>query len=100
MRLFLCRHGQTEHNCTDTIQGQSESKLTDKGLKQAEALGKRLRSEDVDFLYSSSMPRAVKTARNSWKFRQENCNINLFSWSEERGWMIEYLNKTVHLEDL
>jgi len=198
VEVFLCRHGETEHNCTDTIQGQSKSEMTQKGIEQAEKLRERFEDENIDSFYSSSMHRARKTAeivadpheadisfskklkeicraefegesfeelieeiessdtedhlwkpeggenlkelkeratsflgqltenhgdetilvvshsgtisaalvglishsaRESWRIRQENCCVNKVSWSKDRGWMIDSVNETWHLED-
>lgn len=60
--LYLVRHGETAHNLSGRIQGQSDSPLTDLGRAQAEALAKRLRSERFDAAYTSDLGRARNTA--------------------------------------
>ena len=63
MELFLCRNGQTEHNDKGIVQGQMESKINRKGKEQAKKLRDRLAEEDISKIYSSSMTRAIETAK-------------------------------------
>lgn len=63
VRLLLCRHGQTEWNVAHRFQGQSNSDLTPLGKRQAVRLGERLDGINIDAVYSSSLPRALDTAR-------------------------------------
>jgi len=61
-RLILIRHAQAEGNVTRRFHGWTDSGITDIGHKQAERTAERLRDVPIDFLYSSSMKRAVQTA--------------------------------------
>ena len=60
--LYLTRHGQTLWNLEKRLQGRKNSPLTELGLLQAQALGRRLRDLPLDALWSSSAPRALQTA--------------------------------------
>ncbi|MBO9597229.1 MAG: histidine phosphatase family protein [Cohnella sp.] len=60
--IYIARHGQTEWNTRRKFQGHNDSPLTELGVKQAEWLGDSLRREVFDLIYSSSSPRAVRTA--------------------------------------
>jgi len=62
VKLFLSRHAETEHTREGIVQGHSNSKLSEKGLKQAEALAKEFSQREIDAVYSSDMKRAAKTA--------------------------------------
>ena len=62
MELFLCRHGQTEHNNKGKVQGQMESNINEKGKEQAKKLRDRFAEDDISKVYSSSMTRAIETA--------------------------------------
>ena len=42
MTIFLVRHGETEWNRARRYQGWSDSPLTERGIAQAEAIGRRL----------------------------------------------------------
>jgi 2,3-bisphosphoglycerate-dependent phosphoglycerate mutase len=61
-RVIIVRHGQTQWNLKLIRQGHLDSPLTDRGITQAKALGKRLAHEEFTALYSSDLGRAVQTA--------------------------------------
>jgi probable phosphoglycerate mutase len=61
--LIIVRHGETEWNIAGIRQGHLDSKLTEKGVAQAKALGQRLGRERFSALYSSDLGRAIQTAR-------------------------------------
>lgn len=62
MRLFLIRHGETEHNRLKILQGYDEVPLNDVGIRQATLLGQRLADTPPDHIYSSDLRRTVMTA--------------------------------------
>jgi phosphoserine phosphatase len=62
MRLILVRHGESEWNRTGRYQGQQDAPLSDLGLRQADALAERLRTERLDAIYTSPLQRARRTA--------------------------------------
>lgn len=61
--IYLVRHGETEANVTNTLQGQSDVPLNAKGVEQARLVGRRLRSKPFDVIWSSDLSRAAVTAR-------------------------------------
>lgn len=63
--LLLCRHGQSEWNVQQRIQGQAPDAggLTPQGRQQAQLLGRRLHGMGVQALYSSDLLRALETAQ-------------------------------------
>jgi probable phosphoglycerate mutase len=61
--VTLIRHGETEWNLSGRWQGHADSPLSKRGIAQAEALGKRVKPGDFDFLYSSDLQRAMHTSR-------------------------------------
>lgn len=61
-RIFLIRHGQSEWNHLNKIQGQKNTLLTELGKKQALYLGNRLIDEKIDIIYTSDLNRAYNTA--------------------------------------
>ncbi len=61
--LYIVRHGETENNINDILQGYTvDSPLTQKGIGQAENLAEELSPVHFDEVYSSDLPRAKKTA--------------------------------------
>jgi probable phosphoglycerate mutase len=63
VKLIAVRHGETEWNLERRDMGQLDSPLTERGVRQAEALAARLGSMPIDALYTSDLGRAVQTAR-------------------------------------
>src|SRR5579863_1689078 len=66
MKLFLVRHGESTWNAEGRYQGRRDAPLSALGVKQAEALGRRLASVKADrpsSIVSSPLSRALTTAR-------------------------------------
>ena len=62
-RSFLCvRHGVTDWNRQGRFQGRSDIPLNDEGILQAQAAARRLQGTPIDYVVSSPLIRAVKTA--------------------------------------
>lgn len=61
--LYLVRHGQTEANLREIICGRCESPLTPLGREQAAALGEQLAEFRFDAAYTSTLSRAIDTAK-------------------------------------
>jgi broad specificity phosphatase PhoE len=62
MRLFLVRHGETDHNRNNLALGRADVPLNETGLRQAEALAGALAKEEIAAVYSSPLQRALTTA--------------------------------------
>ena len=58
----LVRHGETQWNAEQRVQGQTDVPLNDAGRRQAELTGKRLARVRFEAVYASDMSRAVETA--------------------------------------
>lgn len=61
MNLYFVRHGQSEGNVAN-IHQPKDSPLTEKGLRQAEAVGERFKHGSLDIIFSSPFKRAKQTA--------------------------------------
>ena len=61
--LSIIRHGETEWNRQRRIQGQGDSALTAVGLRQAEAVARRIRQVAPSRLVSSDLGRTIQTAQ-------------------------------------
>ncbi|MBQ7897626.1 MAG: histidine phosphatase family protein [Clostridia bacterium] len=72
MLLYIIRHGDPDYT-TDT--------LTERGLLQAEAVGKRLEKAGIDEIYSSPMGRARQTAEPLC--RKLGLEMKIEEWSHE-----------------
>ena len=62
MRVYFFRHGQTEGNRDRKIQGHSDVKLSEKGIKQAERLKKSIEGIKFDRKIASDLYRTRQTA--------------------------------------
>lgn len=62
MRIYLVRHGETELNQKKCYYGHMDVGLSEKGVKQAKAIGAFFRNHSFDVVVSSPLIRAVKTA--------------------------------------
>jgi len=60
--LIVVRHGETLWNAMGRQQGHLDSDLSPRGIRQAEAIAKRLASEKFEVLYASDLGRAYHTA--------------------------------------
>jgi len=61
MKIYFVRHGESEGNALGKRQGPA-SKLTEKGVKQAEIVAKRVKKIEFEHILSSTMERAKQTA--------------------------------------
>jgi phosphoserine phosphatase len=60
--IYLTRHGQTEWNVQQRMQGHQDSPLTPLGVQQAEWLNRGLNKVQIDAVYASSSERTLRTA--------------------------------------
>lgn len=63
-RLYLVRHGETEWNADNRVQGSIDIPLSQKGIKQAETLAQYLKElPKPQKVFCSNLKRSVKTAK-------------------------------------
>jgi broad specificity phosphatase PhoE len=62
MSIILIRHGETAFNVARVFQ-PADTPLSERGISQAEALGKRMTSMGITAIISSDLPRALRTAQ-------------------------------------
>lgn len=65
MKLYLVRHGETDWNLENKIQGQTDTSINDNGREQAKELAERIKEElgGIKRIYSSRQKRALETAQ-------------------------------------
>lgn len=62
--IFIARHGETEYNRTNRIQGRGINEpLNDTGRSQAQAIGEMLGAKSIQYVFSSSLKRSMETAQ-------------------------------------
>ncbi|AWB82446.1 histidine phosphatase family protein [Corynebacterium yudongzhengii] len=62
-RLYLLRHGQTDHNATRRMQGQLDTHLSEAGLEGAHRVAEMLEGREISKVIASDLSRAADTAR-------------------------------------
>ena len=72
MKITAVRHGETNENAAQVIQGQSFGTLSSKGLEQIQELGLKLESETFDAVYGSDLERCVLTANAILQYHPEH----------------------------
>ena len=61
-RFYFLRHGESEGNRRNTIQGHHDYPLSELGRKHARAAGEWLSDKELDLIYTSPLERARETA--------------------------------------
>ncbi len=61
--ICIVRHGQTELNSAQVLQGRSNYPLNETGIAQAREAAERIRSIPFSHVYTSPLLRAIQTAR-------------------------------------
>jgi alpha-ribazole phosphatase len=62
LRLYLIRHGEIELAAMGKLIGQTDVRLSERGVEQARRLAEKLSSVRLDAVYSSDLRRAFRTA--------------------------------------
>lgn len=62
MKILVTRHGQTNWNMENRIQGRTDIELNDKGIEQAYKTKENLKEENIDLIFCSPLKRAKQTA--------------------------------------
>jgi broad specificity phosphatase PhoE len=63
MSIYVIRHGETPGNAARVVQ-TAETPLSERGIAQAEALGRRLAGQEIGGILASDLTRAVMTAES------------------------------------
>lgn len=61
LKLYITRHGETEWNIQKRMQGWKNSNLTERGIRNAKALGEALRDVEFNRVYCSPLDRTRHT---------------------------------------
>ncbi len=72
---YLIRHGETVWNRERRMQGQSDSPLSDTGVRQAQLLAQRMKEIAFDALYTSDSGRAHHTAKSVAEVTGHELNV-------------------------
>lgn len=61
--IYIIRHGQTDWNLKNKLQGHTDIPLNEEGIKQAYAAKELLKDIKIDMVFSSPLKRAVQTSK-------------------------------------
>ena len=62
MKIYVTRHGQTDYNKKELMQGRIDIPLNETGMEQARATKAKLGDIKFDAVYASPLTRAIQTA--------------------------------------
>ncbi|MBO4458189.1 MAG: histidine phosphatase family protein [Butyrivibrio sp.] len=62
MKIYVTRHGQTDYNKRELMQGRTDIPLNETGINQARAIKEKIGNVKFDAVYASPLMRAVETA--------------------------------------
>lgn|SRR5690625_1650112 len=83
-KLYIIRHGQTEYNLRNIVQGRGiDSDLNEVGRKQAAAFYEKYKEIGFDKIYVSSLKRTVQTVDS---FIQDGIPYEKLKGLDEIGW--------------
>lgn len=83
MNIILVRHGQTDWNVQDLLQGRSDIELNENGKRQTIETANKLVQMNIDAIYVSPLKRTMDTANQINKTR--NLKLNIENRLIERG---------------
>jgi len=91
LELILVRHGETDWNKEGFFRGHEDVKLNSVGIAQADAVAEALKGKVFEAIYSSSLKRAVVTARRiampheiGVRGKSEFTDINFGTWQGKK----------------
>jgi len=61
--IYVVRHGETDWNAQNKLQGKTDIPLNENGINSAKILMKELEDVEFDFVFSSPLKRAKETCR-------------------------------------
>ena len=83
MKLTFIRHGETDHNTKEIIQGRTETELNERGKEQADARGKELlKAQEAGTQFSQIISSPRLRAQQTAKIINEHLHLPLEIWDE------------------
>lgn len=78
-RIYLVRHGETTANREGIIQGQTDTKLNELGVKQASLVAGALKAVTFDLAFSSDLSRASEVSLRGSRCLMANLAVYLIA---------------------
>jgi probable phosphoglycerate mutase len=96
-KVYITRHGETEYNLKELMQGSMDIALSDRGIQQAERLRDRLADISFNRVLVSPLIRAKVTAETILQGRNESCEffdaLKEMDFGELQGKAYKYLEE-------
>lgn len=83
MKIYLIRHGETTSDIENRYGGDYDDHLTEKGVKQAQEMARKMKDSNIQLIFSSSKIRARETAKILGDFL--NCPVEVEDGIRERN---------------
>ena len=84
--LYLVRHGETDWNKWQKVQGHSDIPLNETGVIQAKRIAKRLAELPIEAIVSSDLRRAKQTAAEIQKYHSKVKELTVYPELRERNY--------------
>ena len=97
IKIYLVRHGETDWNLEDRIQGQIQVSLNNLGVQQANAAARFLEGISFEAIYTSNLKRAIETAQIISKGKKDVKQCSDFNERNFGDWQTK-LWKEVYIE--
>ena len=96
MKIYVIRHGQTNWNVEEIIQGKKDIELNEVGIRQAYEVKEKLNMLNIDLIMCSPLKRTKKTA----EIINQDKNLNIIYKKEliERD-LGDFEGKDCHIEE-
>jgi len=84
-KFYFIRHGESLWNAKHLCQGQKDIELSPKGIRETEAFAEKMSSFSVNYICTSPLKRASKTAEIIKKYHP-HAGFSLVDELSERNW--------------
>jgi probable phosphoglycerate mutase len=95
LELWLVRHGETTASAAGTVAGSLDVDLTERGRAEAAELRPILDGQRFDGVWSSTMRRAVDTARLAWGEPRQDPRLRELDFGELEGELFDAVDPVV-----
>jgi len=100
VKILITRHGQTKQNVDGIVQGKEHGEINDKGFTQIKELIKRLKSEKIDKIISSDIPRCKITTEEILKEIKLPVEYTLIIREKDNGSLVGKSHKNFSWDEL
>lgn len=100
VRILITRHGQTKQNVDGIVQGKEHGEVNEKGFAQIKELIKRLKTENINRIISSDIPRCKITTEEILKEKELSVEYTSIIREKDNGSLVGKSHKDFSWDDL